>query len=108
MGNGDRRPPRLDRAKQAKHAPSSKSYIPGRSILRHSDPQRLLDGHAGTGQPVNSVPIGLPGSKERVDFGTIIGEYIDPETGRASPTSWGFIVYDRQGRAHIMPARPSR
>jgi filamentous hemagglutinin len=109
MGNGDRSfPPELDQAKQAKHTPGSKSYIPGRSILRHGDPQRLLDRHAGTGQPVNNVPIGLPGSKERVDFGTIIGEYIDPESGRPAATSRGIIVYDRRGHAHIIPARPSR
>jgi filamentous hemagglutinin len=106
MGEGDRKPPQLDQAKQAKHIPGSASYIPGRSILRDENPQRLLDRHTGTSQPVNRVPIGLPGSKERVEFGWIIGDYVDPETGLATPTSRGIIVYDRRGCAHIIPARP--
>jgi filamentous hemagglutinin len=66
----------------------------------------LLELAAGTGRAVNNVPIGRPGSKERVDFGKVIGRYIDPVTGVASPTTKGVIVYDRKGGAHIIPARP--
>jgi len=66
----------------------------------------LLDLAAGTGQPVNDVPIERPGSKERVDFGKVIGHYINPSTGVAYPTTNGVIVYDRNGGAHIIPARP--
>src|ERR1700739_2839513 len=59
----------------------SRNFIPGRSILTHPDPQALPDAWAGTGHPVNAVPIGQPGSKERVDFGEGIGEYGNPGTG---------------------------
>ena len=98
--------PRLDHAKQGKHIPGARNFIPGRSTLTDPDPQGLLDQWAGTGQPVNDIPIGLPGSKERVDFGKVIGNYVDPETRMVIATSRGVIVYDRRGRAHIIPARP--
>jgi filamentous hemagglutinin len=78
--------------------------------LTDPDPQALLDAAAGTGQAVNDVPVGQAGSKERVDFGTVIGHYIDPVTGAECPTTKGVprgrIVYDRKGGAHIIPARP--
>jgi filamentous hemagglutinin len=74
--------------------------------MTHLDPQSLLDEGAGSGTPVNNIPMGEPGSKERVEFGEIIGDYHDPVTGRAASTSKGIIVYDRQGNAHIIPARP--
>jgi filamentous hemagglutinin len=99
-------PPTLDSAKQGKHIPGNRTYIPGRSKLTDPDPQGLLDRWAGTGQPVNDVPVGQPGSKERVDFDRIIGEYVDPETGTSVPTTRGNIVYDGKGKAHIVPARP--
>jgi hypothetical protein len=98
--------PKLDPAKQGKHIPGHRNYIPGRSILTDPDPQGLLDQRAGTGRPVNDVPIGQPGSKERVDFGSVIGSYLSPGTGKAVPISKGVIVYDRRGNAHIIPARP--
>jgi filamentous hemagglutinin len=75
-------------------------------VLTDPDPQGLLDRWAGTGSPVNNVPIGQPGSKERVEFGKVIGDYLHPGTGEAAPTTKGIIVYDRRGRAHIIPARP--
>lgn len=98
--------PQLDPAKQAKHVAGSRNFIPGRSILTHPDPQALPDAWAGTGHPVNAVPIGQPGSKERVDSGEVIGEYVNPATGLSMPKTKGIIVYDRRGSAHIIPARP--
>jgi Bacterial toxin 50 len=74
--------------------------------MTHPDPQSLLDQRAGTGSQVNNTPIGQPGSKERVDFSEIIGDYDDPVTGYVASKSKGIIVYDRQGNAHIIPARP--
>ncbi|NEJ06831.1 hypothetical protein ELH26_36930 [Rhizobium leguminosarum] len=41
----------------------------------------MVDGHAGTGQQVGNIPVGKAGSKERVDFGKVIGSYVDPVTG---------------------------
>ena len=49
--------------------------------------------------------MGLPGSRERVDFGKVIGDYVDPDTGAASPTTKGIIHYGAGG-VHIVPARP--
>jgi filamentous hemagglutinin len=100
------RAPRLDQGKQDKHIAGSNNYIPGRSILTDPDPQALPDLAAGTGQPGNDVPIGRPGTKERVDFGKVIGHYIDPVTCVAHPMPKGDIVYDRKGGAHIVTARP--
>ncbi len=98
--------PKLDPAKQGKHIPGHRNYIPGRSILTDPDPQGPLDQGAGTGSPVNDVPIGQPGSKERVDFGKAIGTDFGPGTEEAVPASKGVIVYGRRGNAHIIPARP--
>jgi filamentous hemagglutinin len=78
----------------------------GRSILTDPDPQALLGLAAGTGDPVNDVPVGRPGSKARVKFGKVIGQYIDPVTGIARPTTKGVIVYDRKDGAHSIPATP--
>jgi hypothetical protein len=91
---------------QGKHIPGHKNYDParGRSILTHSDPQALLDSHAGTGNPLRGTP-GKPGYKEWVNFGEEIGIYIDQSTGVATPTTNGIIHYSSRG-AHIVPARP--
>jgi hypothetical protein len=87
---------------QEKHFPGHNSYTPGRSTMT-SDPVRLAE-KAGTGQQVGNLPVGVPGSKERVNFEETIGTYIDP-VGNASPTTNGIIHYARDG-IHIVPARP--
>ena len=74
--------------------------------ITHPDPQALLDSHAGTGQQIGATPVGQPGSKERVDFGTPIGEHRDASTGTSTPTTVGIIHYSKNG-AHIVPARPA-
>lgn len=86
--------------------PGSRNYIAGRSILTDPDPQGLLDQRAGTGSPINDIPVGKPGSKERVEFGKVIGEYISPDGGATVPTGKGIIAHDSKGKAHIIPARP--
>lgn len=63
-----------------------------------NDVQRLLDEKAGTGTMIGN-------NKERVDFGEIIGQYVDPNTGIATDTTVGIIHYGKKG-AHIVPARP--
>ena len=68
------------------------------------DPNSLTK-KLGTGQPVNKVQVGLPGSKERIDFGKVIGTYIDPKTGVQLPTSKGIVHYSNKG-IHIVPSRP--
>jgi RHS repeat-associated protein len=88
---------------QGKHIPGHNNFQPGKSRLT-VDPSEL-GRHAGTGQQVGNIKVGLPGSKERVNFGQQIGEYVDPATGIASPTTNGIIHYGGNG-IHIVPARP--
>ena len=61
--------------------------------------QKLLDEKAGTGDLVAT-------NKEKVDFGTPIGQYMDPESHSKLETSVGVIHYTADG-AYIVPARPS-
>src|ERR1700754_3931629 len=65
----------------------------------------VANDHVGTGQPANSVTPGMAGYKERVDFGTIIGNWVDPSTGQKMPTTNGIIHYSKDG-VHIVPSRP--
>lgn len=44
---------------------------------------------------------------ERVDFGKIIGYYVDPQTGKKHPTTMGIIHYSKNG-AHIVPSKPKK
>ncbi|MGU3780328.1 polymorphic toxin type 50 domain-containing protein [Burkholderia metallica] len=77
----------------------------GRSELSYPDPQKLVDDYAGTGQPANNVAPGQPGYRERVNFGKVIGNYVDPVTGEKTPTTNGIIHYSKDG-VHIVPGRP--
>ncbi|MDU5634688.1 polymorphic toxin type 50 domain-containing protein [Kluyvera cryocrescens] len=68
---------------------------------------------AGTGRPIYETMIngkkysivGLAGSKERIDFGKPIGNFVDRDTGLSVPTTKGIVHYGKDG-AHIVPARP--
>lgn len=87
---------------QEKHFPGHNSYTPGRSTMT-ANPEKLAQ-RAGTGQQVGNTPVGLPGSKERVNFGETIGNHIDP-SGAVTPTNVGIIHYGKNG-IHVVPARP--
>ena len=65
-GGPSQNTPPIDMGKQGKHMPGHNNYIPGRSVLK-ADPAKLAR-RAGTGEPVNTVPRGMPGFKERVDL----------------------------------------
>ncbi len=91
---------------QNKHIPGTNEY---KNVLSNGqtkskmygdigDIQKLLDNYAGTGEWIGT-------NKERVDFGKIIGQYVDPNTGIGTDTSVGIIHYGKNG-AHIVPARP--
>ncbi|MCG8360296.1 MAG: polymorphic toxin type 50 domain-containing protein [Kiloniellales bacterium] len=70
--------PTIHEGQQGKHRPGHRNFVPGRSELDHPNPPELLDDFAGKGEPANDVPIGEPGSRERVDFGDkIIGSHVD-------------------------------
>jgi filamentous hemagglutinin len=68
-----------------------------------ADPRKLTE-KAGTGEQVGNLPVGTPGSKERVNFGQVIGNYVD-KSGNSVPTTNGIIHYGKDG-IHIVPARP--
>jgi RHS repeat-associated protein len=97
---------KIEEGKQGKHVPGHNNFEPGKSELTHPNPQSLVDEHKGTGQQVGSTPVGEAGSRERVDFGTNIGVYVDPATGQRSPTTNGMIHESKKG-VHIVPARPN-
>jgi len=94
--------PKVNMGKQGKHIPGHNNYTPGRSVLK-ANPNQLAK-KAGTGQRVGKVPRGQPGFKERVDFGEVIGDFV--ENGSGTPTTKGIITYAKDGSIHIIPARP--
>jgi len=93
-------PTKINAGKQDKHIPSSNNYQQGKSIISisKSECQTLVDKYAGTG-----TKIGI--NKERVDFGKVIGSYVDPATGKKYPTTMGMMHYSKSG-THIVPATP--
>ncbi|ENN8378985.1 hemagglutinin repeat-containing protein, partial [Providencia rettgeri] len=68
-------------------------------------PETLLP-NLGKGEQVGKIPVGQPGSKERINYGKVIGNYTDPETGKSQPTTNGIVHYGKNG-VHIVPSRPS-
>ncbi len=89
----------LHEGRQGKHIVGNKNYIPGKSIFVGTldDARKLIREFSGKGTPVGE-------NKERVNFGRIIGYYIDPKTGKKIKTTWGIIHYSKYG-AHIVPSR---
>ena len=93
-------PKRIHEGNQGKHIPGHNNYMKGRSVFRGSmkKAQELVDQYAGTGQQKGP-------KKEVIDFGEVIGTYIDHNTGRTGETTRGTIHYSKKG-THIVPARP--
>jgi RHS repeat-associated protein len=98
----DSNTPPVDDGKQGKHTPGHNNYQAGRSVLT-ADANQLAR-RAGTGQQIGNIPVGQPGSKERIDFGKIIGNYVD-KNGHSMPTTKAIIHYSTSG-IHIVPSRP--
>ena len=96
-------PAKVHEGKQGKHIPGHNNYREGRSKLTisMSEADKLIREKGGTGKMVahNS-------NRERVDFGIVIGFYVDNETGTSLPTSKGIIHYSKSG-AHIVPSYPN-
>jgi filamentous hemagglutinin len=88
--------------KQGKHIPGHNNFREGRSVLT-AEPEALAR-RAGTGTPVGKTPRGQAGFKERVDFGEVIGDFV--QDGVARPTTNGIITYAADGSVHIIPVRP--
>ncbi len=77
------------------------NYKVGKSVLK-VDAQQLLDKfHAG--EIVNAQTINS--SKIRVNFGKIIGNFVDINTGQSIPTTNTMIIISKTG-VHIVPIRP--
>lgn len=92
--------------KQGKHIPGNRTFNPDsiKSVWTHPDPQGLLKRYAGKGKKVRGI-LGEAGFKERVDFGEIVGYYVNAENGVKIPTSKAIIHYSKNG-AHIVPSKP--
>ncbi len=90
----------IQKDKQGKHLVGHRNYKVGRSIFSSTleDAENLVKQYAGTG-------IAIGAERERIDFGKIIGQYVDQETGQKYPTTIGIIHYAKDG-CHIVPARP--
>ena len=88
--------------RQDKHIPGTNNYTEGRSIFSGTKNQaeQLIKQYSGTGQMLSN-------NRERVDFGRVIGYYVDPVTQEKTPTTMGTIHYLKDG-AHIVPARPKK
>ncbi|OWG31857.1 hypothetical protein CAL36_20045 [Enterobacter kobei] len=100
----------INKGQQNKHLPGTNEYkIASEAGLNKSvltvAPDSLLP-KLGTGQQVGNTPVGAPGSKERINYGQNIGNYIDPQTGVSTPTTNGIVHYGKNG-VDIVPARPS-
>ena len=93
---------KLNADAQGKHIPGHRNYLSGRSIFLGSpaDAQELIERFAGTGER-----IGRGDYRERIDFGKVIGVYIDSDTDEKLSTTKGIIHYSKKG-AHIVASRP--
>ena len=93
-------PTEIHSGKQGKHIPSHNNYQKGKSIFYGSSEkdQILIDEYAGKGQRIGT-------NRERVDFGQVIGSYVDPKTSKSYKTTVGTIHYSKTG-THIIPEKP--
>lgn len=93
-------PKNINEGKQGKHIPGHNNYKKGKSVLNIGlqEAQLLVNKFSGKGSAIGE-------NKERVDFGKVIGKYIDPTTGKSQKTTIGIIHYSKSG-THIVPARP--
>lgn len=96
----------IHQGKQQKHIAGAKNYLEGRSVLTHSDPQQLVNDHAGTGVPLNSTTPRMPGYKEVIDCNEIIGLCKNKEGLVLGETTRMTVHYSKEG-VHIVPAPPS-
>ena len=99
----------IETGQQNKHIVGTNEYTQAvrngvnKSILE-VEPQVLLP-KIGGGQQVGNIRIGLPGSKERINFNYKIGQYYDNTSGKFIPTTIAIVHYSKRG-IHIVPARP--
>lgn len=92
----------VNEGQQGKHMPGHHNFIEGRSEFKGTmkDAQALINTFGGTGEMISV-------NKEAVDFGTVIGNWVDQDTGEKYQTTRGIIHYGKRG-AHIVPSNPNR
>ena len=99
-------PLKINIGQQNKHISGTNQY---KTSLSSGQTRSILYGDSNTIQEllINNAGKGvfLTNNKERIDFGQVIGKYIDPNTKREAETTIGIIHYGKNG-AHIVPARP--
>ena len=97
---------KLDVERQNRHMPGRNAYEMARTngnlrsiIYRDATAiQKLLDECAGTGEFIGA-------NKEIVNFGQVIGQYVDVDGHSKRETKMGVIHYSAEG-AYIVPCRP--
>lgn len=96
-------PSTLEEGKQGKHIEGHPNYVSGKSklIITIEEVSELAEKFSGTGTVVGSS---ISSNRERVDFGKIIGVWIDSD-GNEHLSSKGIIHHSKNG-THIVPARP--
>lgn len=96
-------PSTLEEGKQGKHIEGHPNYVSGKSklLITIEEVSELAEKFSGTGTVVGSS---ISSNRERVDFGKIIGVWIDSD-GNEHLSSKGIIHHSKNG-THIVPARP--
>ncbi len=92
-------PQKIHEGRQGKHIIGHNNYIPGRSITTISNDRllELMKTKVGTGIPYSG--------REVIDFGEVIGKYVDKRTGEMYYTTVATVHYSQDG-FHIIPAAP--
>lgn len=87
--------------KQNVHISGTKEFVPGKSTITVSltELQNLVNDKAGTGSIIGKT------TKEKVDFGKVIGKWKDQVSDEEKDTTKGMIIYSKNG-THVVPLRP--
>lgn len=96
----------LEVDKQNKHIPGKHNYESNKGPIIAPNPEEILKKFAGKGFPANSFEYTLPGFKEAVDCGEIVGIWKSLDGTLALPTSKVIIHYSKKG-AHMTPVHPN-
>ena len=91
---------KIFKGKQDKHIRGTNNFMEGKSeiTIPIDELQELVYKKFGKGQVASK-------DRERIDFGKIIGVFVDKDTKERYETSIGLIHYSKVG-THVVPARP--
>lgn len=97
-------PSKLEEGKQGKHIEGHPNYISGKSKLTITmkEAAKLVEKFSSKGKIIGNSDTS---NKERVNFGKIIGVWIDKD-GNEHSTSIGIIHHSKNG-THIVPSDPN-